>query len=280
MNKYQPYSASDLDIMMHEPWEISDQPFMLHAAYAISCLFDTFYTDSEESEDEFGPDDMWGFKISQRILDRLVLDIESDFNDAAMNYKQIRIWGKSYSIRKVNAYDRKRLHLIFNFPLNDGEYTVTKDGIMDLRGVVPDMLQKYEVSCEQAQANRTYLRQIIKLAEDDKNNGWDKLTDMEIIAYCWALFYNKHQSDNWVLFKQKYKGYFYVDEPAILGCLTPKACLRQGPIGMYTFSKEKIQDWNKANNQQSVASEIPAKEAEDYWYDVALKSSFKPIDLR
>lgn len=279
MNKYQPYSASDLDIIMREPWEISDRPFMLHAAYALSCLFDTFSTDNEEDE-EFAPDDMWGCKIDQRILDRLVVDIKSDFNDAASNYKQVRIWGKSYSIRKVNAYDHQRLHLIFNFPLNNGEYTITKGGVMNLHGIVPDVLQKYEISCEQAQANRTYLRQIIKLAEDDKNNGWDKLTDIEIIAYCWALFYSKYQSDNWVMFKQKYKDYFYVNESDALSCFTEKASLRQRPVGMYTFSKSKMQKWNDANSQTSVAETMPEQEAEDYWYDVALQSTFKPIDLR
>lgn len=279
-SKYQPYSVSDLDILMHEPWEISDRPFMLHAAYALSCLFETFLTDSEESEDTLTPDDMWGFKISQRILDRLVFDIESDFNDAASNYKQVRIWGKAYSIRKLNAYDHNRLHLIFNFPLSDGEYTVTKDGIMDLHGIVPNDLKKYEISCEQAKANRIYLRQIIKLAEDDKNNGWDKLTDMEIIAYCWALFYNKDQSENWLRFKNEYKDYFYVNEPDILECFNEKASLRQGPVGMYTFSKDKIQKWNETNDQKSVAANMPEEEADNYWYDVALQSTFKPIDLR
>ncbi len=280
MNKYQPYSASDLDILMHEPWEISDQPYRLHAAYALSCLFETFQTDAEECGDEFSPNDMWGFKITKKILDRLVVDIESDFNDAASNYKQVRIWGKSYSVRKVNAYDHNRLHLIFKFPETDGDYTITKEGVMNLCGIVPDILQKYEISREKAQANRTYLRQIIMLAEDDVNNGWDKLTDMEVAIYCWALFYNKYQVDNWILFKQKYKEHLYVEEADIFGCFNEKAILRQCPIGMYTFSQNKVQEWNEANKQKSIAAEIPIQKAEDYWYDVALQSTFKPIDLQ
>lgn len=279
MNKYQPYSASDLDILMHEPWEISDQPYMLHAAYALSCLFEIFQTDTEECYDGLVPNNIWGCKIPKKILDRLVIDIESDFNDAASNYKQVRIWGKSYSIRKVNAYDHKRLRFIFKFPETDDDYTITKEGVMNLCGIVPDILQKYEVSCEQAQANRTYLRQIIMLAEDD-NNGWDKLTDMEVVMYCWALFYNKYQVDNWILFKQKYKEYLYVDESDMLTCFNEKAILRQRPIGMYTFSRNKVQEWNEANKQKSIAAGIPAQKAEDYWYDVALHSTFKPIDLR
>lgn len=277
MNNYQPYSASDLDTLIKEPWEISDRPFMLHAAYALSCLFDVC---TPEDDEDFSPEDMWGCTVPQRILDRLVKEIESDFNDAASNYKPVQIWGRSYSIRKVNAYDRKRLHLIFKFPLQNGEYTITKDGVMDLSGTVPDMLKKYEVSCEQAKANRTYLRQIIKLAEDDANEGWDKLTDMEIIVYCWALFYNKHQSDNFLQFQKEYKDYIYVSESDIKDCFNEKASLRQVPVGMYTFSYDKVLAWNKSHKQNSVAEKIPPQEAEDYWYDTALKSTFKPIDLR
>lgn len=277
MNKYQPYNISDLDILIKEPWEISDNPFMLHAAYALSCLFDVC---TPEDDDDFSPEKMWGCTVPQRILDRLVQEIASDFNDAASNHKPVLIWDKSYSIRKVNAYDRKRLHLIFNFPLKDGEYTITKDGVMDLTGIVPDMLKQYEVSCEQAKANRTYLRQIIKLAEDDVNDGWERLTDMEIVIYCWALFYNKHQCDNLIQFQKEYKDYIYVSEQDIKSCFNAKASLRQTPVGMYTFSYEKVQAWNEAHKTHSIAIEIPPQEAEDYWYDTALKSTFKPIDLR
>lgn len=277
MNNYQPYNASDLDTLMKEPWEISDKPFMLHAAYALSCLFDVC---TPEDDEDFAPEKIWGCTVPQKILDRLVQDIASDFNDAASNYKPIQIWNKSYSIRKVNAYDRKRLHLIFNFPLENGQYTITKDGVMNLVGTVPDMLKKYEVSCEQARINRTYLRQIIKLAEDDDNNGWDKLTDMEIVIYCWALFYNKYQCDNLLLFQKEYKDYIYVNEPDIKDCFNEKASLRQAPAGMYTFSYNKVKKWNEAHKQYSTAEKIPPQEAEDYWYATALKATFKPIDLR
>ncbi len=279
MNKYQPYSASELDVLLHEPWEISDQPFRLHAAFALSTLFDVCSPETDEDE-EFKIEDMWGCKIPKSIIDRLVVEIATDFNDAASQYKPVRIWGKPYSIRKVNAYDRKRLNLIFNFPVEGDDYIISKEGVLNLAGIVPDALQKYEVSREQAAANRTYLRQIIKLAEDDVHNGWDKLTDMEIILYCWAMFYNKYQYDNFVHFKQEYKDYLYVKETDIISCLNEKATLRQKPTGMYSFSFEKVQEWNVANKQKSVAVKIPKEKADDYWYDVALKGSFKPIDQR
>lgn len=278
-NKYLPYSISDIDILMKEPWEISDQPFMLHAAFALSSLYDICTPDSDDEEEPFSPDDLWGSTVPKKILDRLVLDLETDFNDAASKYKPVKIWGKTYSIRKVNSYDRSRLHLIFDFPLKDEEYVVTKDGVIDLRGVASTELSTYEVSKEQAKANRTYLRQIIMLAENDEENGWDQLTDMEIILYCWALFYNKHQFNNFLQFKNEYKDYLYVEDSDILKCLNEKSTLRKQPIGMYAFSRDKVMQWNKDNGQPSVADQISANEAEEYWYSTALKKTFKPIDL-
>lgn len=277
-NKYAPYDVSEIDTLLKEPWEISDQPFMLHAAYALSSLYDIVAPDDED--EEFSPDDMWGTQIEQKILDRLVLDIKDDFNDSASNYKPVRIWGKTCSIRKVNAYDQNRLHLIFDFPLKDGKYTITKDGVMNLAGAGATLLRSYEVTKEQAQNNRNYLRQIIMLAEDDANNGWDQLTDMEIVVYCWALFYNKHQFDNFIQFKKEYKDYLYVTERDIFSCLNEKSTLRQKPVGMYAFSYDKIQEWHKAHGQETVADKISVADAENYWYDVALKKSFKPIDQR
>lgn len=274
--KYQPYIESDIKTLLTEPWEVSDRPYMLHAAYALNCLYDIVVSDDEEDENE--SQQLWGSKIEKKILDRLVLDIKADFNDAASNRKPIQIWGKSYSIRKVNSYDPERLHLIFNFPFMDDEYCITKDGIMNLAGTVDPRLQIYEVTKEQAQRNRTYLRQIIMLAEDDKGNGWDKLTDMEVTVYCWALYYNKYQFDSLVQFKKLYKDYLYISEQEIESCYNEKSSLRQTPVGMYAFSYDKIQDWHKSHGLISEADKINPSDADDYWYDVALKTTFKPID--
>lgn len=276
-NEYPAYSDSDIEILIREPWEISDQPYRLHAAFALSNIFDMCGSDEESEDEEI--DRLWGAKIPRKILDRLVLDIKDDFNDAASNRTQIRIWGRQYSIRKVNAYDHNRLHKIFQFPIDGEDYIITKDGVKNLSGSSSPLLKPYTVTPEQARKNRIYLRQIIMLAEDDKNNGWDKLTDMEIVLYCWALFYNKHQYDNFLHFKKDYKDYIYVSESDIIGCLNEKASLGGRPIGMYTFSYDKVQKWNINNNQKSYAEKIPESEAEDYWYEHALKTTFKPIDF-
>ena len=277
--EYQPFGRSALQILIKEPGEISDKPYMLYAAYALSNLYDMVAPDEDE-DCLFTPDNMWGCKIDKKTLDRWIIYVAEDFNDAASNRNPIRIWGKNYTIRKVCAYDRSRLPFIFNFPLENGEYTIAPDGVMNLTEEANESVKCYEVSKEHAKENRIYLRKIITLAEDDAHDGWDKLTDMEIVVYCWALFYNKYQNDNFLQFEKEYKDYIYVSERDILDCLNEKSTLRQSPVGMYAFSYKKIQDWNKSHNQDSIADKINEEEAENYWYDVALKNTFKPIDQR
>lgn len=274
-SKYQPYETSVLDELVKEPWEISDQPYKLFASMAVSSIYDICAPDKDD-EEEFLIDDMWGCSIPTKIIDRLIEDAAEDFNDAAKNHKPIKIWNKSYSIRKTNAYDHNRLKLLFNFPEKDGEYLIVKEGVLNLAGESSEGLKKYEESKDDAKANRIYLRQIIKLAEDDENDGWDKLTDMEIVMYCWALFYHKNQVDNLIMFLDKYKRHIYVSVLEIESCYIDRAVLRGLPMGMYTFSYKKVNDWNIRNHQESEAIKIPPSEAEDYWYDIALKNTFRP----
>lgn len=280
MNKYEPYNDMELYALMNEPWEVSDNPYKLHAAYAISCLYDLICADDDDEDSAPAKEDIWKSKMPKKIVDRLVQDIAIDFNDAAQNRTKIRIWGKSYSIRRVNAYDPKRLHLIFGFEEDGDEYIINRNGIMDLSGATQDSLKQYEVGREQSKINRTYVRQIIKLAEDDKNNGWDKLTDMEIVVYCWALHYNKTQSENMIKFLSDYKDYIYVNKNDIQDCFNEKSAFRQRPVGMYPFSRDLVLDWSTYNHQKSYAILIPQEEADDYWYNTALKKSFKPIDFK
>lgn len=276
MNSNIPYTESELDVLLHEPWDVRDQPIMLHAAFALSTLFDVCAPETEEDDEEPITDDLWSYTVPKNILDRLVQEIATDFNDAAKQGKPIKIWGKSYSIRKVQAYNPNVLIDIFNFPLQGDEYIITKTGVLNLaKTTLSQSIQAYDVSREEAANNRTYLRQIIKLAEDDSINGWDKLTDMEIALYCWGLFFNKTQSNNLLQFQMEYKDYLYVTEADMRSCYNTRATLLQRPNGMYAFSRDKVLHWNKVNNQPSIAITIPKEEADDYWYEKALKTTFK-----
>lgn len=281
MSNYIPYNSHEIDTLMKEPWEVSDKPYMLHAAFALNCLCDTLAPELNDDDEEIDTDVncIWGTRIPCKLLDRMVADISADFNDAADNRKPIRIWGKSYSIRKVCTYDHKRLTKIFNFPLQNGEYIVTPDGVMNL--AVEESSINEVNPLDQFKMNRSYLRRIILLAEDDANDGWDRLTDMEVVMYCWAQYYNKYQCDNLVEFMAKYKDFLSgISKKEIIGCFNDKASIRQRPIGMYTFSYEKVNDWNVKNGQKSEALAVAEEDAENYWYDVALKTTFVPMDFK
>lgn len=278
-NEYQPYDKRELYSLLNEPWEVSDQPYKLHAAYALSSLYDLVVPESEDGDEPKPlPEDIWGMTVPKKMLDRLAVDIENDFNDAARNYKRIKVWGRTYAIRKLNAFDPTRLHLIFNFPLEGEEYKIVPEGVMYLVAPTPEILDPYKVSSDEAKENRTFVRKVIMLAEDDEHNGWDKLTDMELIVYLWAQFYNKHQCNNLLQFKKAYKDYIYVTDEDLKFCYNAKSKLSERPEGMYAFSARSALEWNKQQGQKSYVNDISAQDAEDYWYDVALKKSFKPID--
>lgn len=268
-NDYGSYDELELYQLMNEPWEVTDRPYLLHAAYAISCLAEALEEDDEESENTT----IWGKKIPERILKSIVKNVAENFNDAADHGTRIDVFGKAYSVRKVNAYDRKRLENIFDFPLQDGEYTVTKDGIKKL---VDNGYLGFQKNKESFAINKGFLRKVVMLAEDDENDGWDKLTDMEVAAYCWAKFYNKFQCDNEVLFAEKYKEHLYVDFSEIHACMNEQSTVSKRLHGMYAFDYKKVMEWNKKQNQPSAIDTITNEEADDYWYNVALKKSFKP----
>ena len=270
MNKYLPYTASELHILINELETVRNQPYMLHAAYALQSLTELALAEPEEDEEEPTIESMWGMTIPKKIIDRLVEDVAYDFNDAACNHKPIKIWGKSVSIRKANSYDRSRLSLIFSFQENEGKYTLAQDGIINLNNTSDSQANQYEAAKDEAKENRLYLRRIIKMAEDDANNGWDKLTDMEIVLYCWAMYFNKTQSSNYLDFKNKYKDYLYVNDTDIQSCYNAKAAAANRPSGFSTFSAEKVQEWNRRHNQKSKVEIISPQEADDYWYDVAI----------
>ena len=267
---YGSYDDLELYQLMNEPWEVTDRPYLLHAAYALSCLSEALEDDDEEDEKK----EIWGKTIPERILKSVVKNAAQNFNDAADNGTRIDVCGRAFSVRKVNAYDRKRLEDIFDFPLQDGEYTVTKEGVKKLADGEHFSFQKNK---ENFNANKTFLRKVIMLAEDDKNDGWDKLTDMEVAVYCWAKYYHKYQNDNDLMFAEKYKNYLYVSMKEIFACLNEYSAKTNRLHGMYCFDYEKVMDWNEKNGQDSFIDEITDQEAEDYWYDVALKKSFKPV---
>ena len=264
---YTPYDELELYQLMNEPWEVADRPYLLHAAYALSCLTEAMETDDEEQQE------IWGMRIPERILKSVVKNAAESFNDAADHRTRIDVWGKPYSVRKVNAYDRARLEDIFNFQLEDGEYIIAKSGVMKL--ATSEHLT-FQNNKENLSKNKDYLRKVVMLAEDDEHDGWDKLTDMEVAMYCWAQYYQKHQDNNEVVFMDEYKLYIPVSINEIHKCLNEYSTIMTRLHGLYSFDRNKVMEWNDSHQQTSYADKIPKDKADDYWYDTALKTTFKP----
>lgn len=270
--KYEPYSDYDIHLFFSEVREISDRPYMLHAAFLLSCLFEA-YTPDEDEDKNIDLEHTWGWKIPQNILKSIVKNANEQFVEASKQGVQIDIWDKGYSIRKVNAYDKNRLGGIFQFPIEGDDCIVCKEGIMNLAGQF-EMDAHNNVKNEFAD-NKSYLRKVIMTAEDDKNNGWDKLTDIEVTMYLWALFYRKQETENEILFRNKFKKDLYTTTDDDKQCWNDIANLNNKPNGLYTFSANKVREWNTQHRQKSIIDEIDNGKADDYWYDVAIKTSCK-----
>lgn len=270
--KYEPYSDYDIHLFFSEPREVSDRPYMLHAAFMLSCLFEAYTPDDDEDEQP-KLEETWGWKIPKSVLNSIVKNANEQFIYASDHGTQIDVWDKSFSIRKVNAYDKTRLGEIFDFPTDGDDCVVTKTGVLNLAGNFKSEANE-NVKNEFAD-NKSYLRKVIMVAEDDDNDGWDKLTDMEVTMYLWALYYRKHESDNEIEFRGLFKKDLYTSLSDDKSCWNAVAVLGSKPHGLYTFSACKVREWNKAHNQPSIIDSIDAQKAEDYWYDVAIKTTCK-----
>lgn len=268
--KYEPYSDYDIHLFFSEVREISDRPYMLHAAFLLNCLFEAYEPDEEDDVDL---EHTWGWKIPQSVLKSIVKNANEQFIYASDHGTQIDIWDKGYSIRKVNAYDKTRLDKIFNFPTDGNDYIVCKEGVINL--VEPSTLDAHAKVKAEFFDNKAYLRKVVMTAEDDAHNGWDKLTDIEVTLYLWAIFYRKHEEENELRFREMFKKDLYTTSNDDAQCWNDLAQLRQRPCGLYTFSASKIREWNKQHQQASIIDNVDEEKANNYWYDVAIKTSCK-----
>lgn len=264
-----PFSELDLRRIITDTREVSDRPYMLYAAFILSDIYDVI---ADGEEEDFSIDDMWGQKIPQKILDRLINDTIEDFCSAAENHLQINVFGHPYSIRRVNAFDRQQLKETIAFPIENGEYIITKSGVMDLGNIGTPT---YLAAKEELEECRSYFRKIVMVAEDDENDGYDKLSDMECAFYCWGIYFCKTTRNNAIEWHEKYKKYYCLTLDEVKEGWNERSRLMNKPHGLYTFSAKAIREWNKKNGQGSIIDGVDEKEAEKYWYDVALKKRFR-----
>lgn len=266
MGKYKPYSQADLYQIIHDTRSIADRPYMLYAAYMLSELKDA--VEPDEAENGWSVDDIWGCTLPKKTFETIAQDVYEQFVFCLDNDERIDIWGKPYSIRNGRKCDRSRLKDTIDFELEDGQYTISRYGVIDVGNEV--------FSKDELLDNKLFLKRVVMLAEDDEHDGWDKLTDMEVAVYLWALFVRKTQqfqehTDNldrtlYARFRSKYKSDLYTTKEDEIACWNTKSAAEEKPGTIYLFCANKVRKWNMKHNQRSYVGDVDEKAADDYWY--------------
>lgn len=261
------YNDIELHQLLNRTWEITDRPYWLYTAYIVSCLYEML-DDIEEDEDPF-KESLWGQKIPKKVATIIIENATEDFCCAAANKGKIDVFGKTYTVR-AKSLDADAMVKSFQFA-EDGDLLVINKNIvkLDKQEFLP-----YEITKKTFRGNKIFLHQIVKLAEDDENDGWEKLTDMEVVVYCWAKYCTRHHSDNREPFFHQYRQYISMPQKEVVDCLISYNSNNSKIHGMYAFDRTKVMEWNKQNDQESIIDSIEEDEAENYWFDVALKGTF------
>lgn len=259
----------DKNYSKEEIWEIenrtriiSSDPYKLYIAFALSSILDSVNDEDEPKESAIG------ITIPRKTAELIVSDCIMDFTSAIDNGCMIDIGNKRFSIRNRKRCKKDLLPGIFKFEDSD-EVTITNKCIF-----IPDWPEVCFKKEEPADSMK-YFQKIVYLS-DSTDDGYDKLTDIEAAVYCWGLFHSKHSNSPtgaylYSAFYDKYKNNFDVDFYELM------ECVRDGqkfPFEYWSFPVDKIKDWNKKHNQESVIDSVNENAAADYWYDVALKKRF------
>jgi hypothetical protein len=242
---YKPYKEYELHDMFKEPRRIAKNPYKLYAAYMLSCIFELHEPEEDDDDNMFDPETTWGWTIDKDLYDKTFKNAYEQFCDALDYDLQIDVWGQGYSIRNGRKLDRKALLSVFNFPVKDDNVIIERTGILNIE-------QSHELTLnEKFVQNKIYLEKVIQMAEDDTNDGWDKLTDMEVTMYIWYLWCKKTTSRDYNIFRKECSKDLYTSKEDDESCFNDKVQLTRQPTTQYLFSALKVIDWNKAHHQKS-----------------------------
>lgn len=250
--EYRKYTENDIYMMMHRTREISGNPYMLFAAYLLSCLSDMKEPVDDDEEDE--KPKVIGETFPSRMLRRIVDGCVNDFREAAETESTVEIFGKPYSIRKASSIDYSRLP--DTITVNEGRAytTITYESLSNVAEEADNTDPRLSF-----QDNKRYADKVMEVANNVKN-GWDLLTDAEVLLYCWVKYCNKREDKDidgekdFKNFSKIYKDYFYITEKQFLSCLNG---IKKWPVTPYSFSAEKIRRLNESLGQESIIDKQP-----------------------
>lgn len=263
---YNSYTEEELKIILYEPREIAKEPYKLLTSFIFNSVIEAFFGEHVD-EEGFTP---WGLQLPSKTLFRFINDCIVDFKSAAENDDTIKINGQGFTIRKHSEIDYNKVLDIFSWN-KDGLTTITKEGIKNIECSSP---QTYEEKKVMYADNRLYYWKVMVQGFTDE--GYDKLTDMEVAMYCWAMWIrdipmsatvNDDMVKEW--WKQEYS-YFELPLKEVISCFCDET-IKNNMNTPCIFSAEKIRKWNQSHKVKSVIDNINKEEAEYKWYtDVAI----------
>jgi len=151
---------------------------------------------------------------------------------------------------------------------------------MGFRNVESEQLSDFASQRRELKDDLAYIRKIIYLANDDCNDGWDKLTDIELAAYLWvyytarAVAKQRRINDKYMVewYQKRLLKYANLPMATIRAMWSSRVKIVEQADSITTFSAEKMRKWNEENRQSSEIDNISNEEADNYWYKSASKT--------
>lgn len=273
------YSSSEAFEITEHPELIRREPYKLFTSYFWNALVNFFDAeeDDEDSDDKEENDsmDIDGKEISCEDYFKLFNNCFNDFLGAASTNSTIQIKGKSYRVPDQD-YPLRKLRSIFIFDKEDDYFIIQRSGLHELvngSNTTSKLMQNRQ--------DRIFFQKIVALAEDDKNNGWDELTDMEAAVYYWGFYLQKYQGDPLPTVDldkalKPIKKELGIEWKDLEWCMKRKA--KDSEINvMSQFSSDKIMAWNNKHKQKSIVDDYDDDKAYQYWINTAINGNFKNV---
>lgn len=268
---YRKLAPDEVSALVGDPKRYKSDPKMLFLAYLLSAIYEA--TAEEDEEGEIAPrESVWNAEMPEHTMRGMVEDLIEDYCDCARNYKSVRVWGTSCAIRSGRSVNPEMLKGMVELEADNGICSVSAECLYyPDKGEVPGV---HRASPESE--NREYFKKIVYMAEEESGDGWNRLTDMEVLAYCWGRFANDNPEGRWSAFRFEYSDYICVSDREVGKCFSKRSEEAGTPRGMIAFSARGIMDWNESHGQKSDIPKVSADEAGEYWRNVALNGSFAP----
>lgn len=251
--KYRNYPLYELEEIRSRPRSVASDPYKLFVAMVLTALEEL--DDSSEMDEESGTNVyLWGKSFPKSDVDSIIDDCILEFCHAVGYKMKLDIGGTLYSLRNLDKINPGLIKHIFAFPHNGTETTISPDGIYDVSSPVNDH--------DTFDSNKNFTKQVWYLGSSSEE-GWYDLTDMEAAVFCWIQYARRIDTlPPFSVWYEKYSKFIDVPFEDIKQCLSNTSGT---PKTVFSFSADKVEEYNKAHNALSKVSTVSLDEAERYW---------------